>query len=65
MNTASGSSERRREKKKMKKERREVEYLMCFINIYMIVIFKSRQKQNMSLMKNSCFYANIIIYLTI
>jgi hypothetical protein len=57
--SASGSSE------ETEKRRKKLEYLMCFINIYMIVIFKSRQKQNMSLMKHSCFYANIIIYLTI
>jgi hypothetical protein len=63
--TWSTQSEEVTKKEGRERERKKLEYLMCFINIYMIVIFKSRQKQNMTLMKNSCFYANIIIYLTI
>lgn len=63
--TANGEKKGKRKSKKGAGGGRagKVEYLMCFINIYMIVIFrrsrktgeKPTQKQNMSLMKNSPF----------
>lgn len=59
LSTASGSSERR------KRKRREPEYLMWFINIYMMWYSESQRKTKYESHEKFLFYANIIIYLTI
>lgn len=44
--------------------KQEVEYLMCFINIYMIVIFeKPTKKQNMSLGENFLVFMQTLLFI--